>query len=330
LKHVWYASLDLLFPGRLLALKLATGVHIAFDPQEPAEVLLQHRTNANLGLVSRRAPGLAGDVAFRRFCTPALSAQRPANYQELAERARFHLRSARWERIRTPQAEVQTYVFEPDTTPAKGAILLVHGWTAEAAFMTAFAEPLRRSGYRTIAFDFPAHGRSEGRHTNLAACARAMLALAEAVGPIHGAVAHSFGGLVSLLVAEGGPPLYRGVRFERLVLLACPNRLSDVTRDFGAGLRLGPAAQRAYERHIERVGHRSVAGFSAVALLRRAGRPALLLHSRDDEDVPFAQAEQITAGAPGIELVAFEGLGHRRLLYAPPVTRATTRYLVEP
>jgi hypothetical protein len=28
--------------------------------------------------------------------------------------------------------------------------------------------------------------------------------------------------------------------------------------------------------------------------------------------------------------VAFEGLGHRRLLYAPPVTRATTRYLVEP
>ena len=260
---------------------------------------------------------------------PALSAQRPANYQELAERARFHLRSARWQRIATPQAELQAYIFEPDAASSRGTILLVHGWTAEAAFMTAFAEPLRRSGYRVIAFDFPAHGRSEGRHTNLAACARAMLGLAEATGPIQAVVAHSFGGLVALLVAEGGPPLRRAHRFERLVLLACPNRLSDVTRDFGASLKLGPASQRAYERHIERVGHRTVAGFSAVALLGRIARPALLLHSRDDEDVPFVQAEQIAAAVPGVELVAFDDLGHRRLLYAPPVTRAATKYLVE-
>ena len=286
------------------------------------------RPALDLERISRTAPGLAGDIAFRRFCTPALSAQRPANYQELAERARFHLRSARWQRIATPQAELQAYIFEPDAA-SKGTILLVHGWTAEAAFMTAFAEPLRRSGYRVIAFDFPAHGRSEGRHTNLAACARAMLGLAEATGPIQAVVAHSFGGLVALLVAEGGPPLRRAHRFERLVLLACPNRLSDVTRDFGASLKLGPASQRAYERHIERVGHRTVAGFSAVALLGRIARPALLLHSRDDEDVPFVQAEQIAAAVPGVELVAFDDLGHRRLLYAPPVTRAATKYLVE-
>jgi pimeloyl-ACP methyl ester carboxylesterase len=285
------------------------------------------RPALDLERISRTAPGLAGDTAFRRFCTPALSAQRPANYRQLADRARFHLRGARWERIRTPQAELQTYIFEPDAPP-KGTILLVHGWTAEAAFMTAFAEPLRRSGYRTVAFDFPAHGRSEDRYTNLAACARAMLSLAEAMGPIHAVIAHSFGGLVTLLVAEGGPPLYRAHRFEGLVLLACPNRLSDVTRDFGGGLKLGPAAQRAYERHIERVGHRTVADFSAVSLLKRTGQRALLLHSRDDEDVPFAQAEEIAAAVPGIELTAFEGLGHRRLLYAPPVTRAATRYVV--
>jgi pimeloyl-ACP methyl ester carboxylesterase len=289
--------------------------------------LQSFRRSPDLEPVSRTAPALAGDLAFRRFCTPALSAQRPHNYQELAERARFHLRHARWQRIKAREAELQAYVFEPDGESCGRTVLLVHGWTAEAAFMTAFAEPLRRSGYRVIAFDFPAHGRSEGRHTNLAACARAMLALAEAMGPIYAVVAHSFGGLVSLLVAEGGPPLYRAAAFERLVLLACPNRLSDATADFGAGLRLTPAAQRAYERHIERVGHRCVSGFSAVALLRHIGRPALLIHSRDDEDVPFVQAEQIAAAVPGIELLAFEGLGHRKLLYAPPVTRAATRYI---
>jgi len=290
--------------------------------------LLAHLGQADLERLSRRAPAFAGDVAFRRFCTPLLSAQRPANYEELADRARFHLRGARSERIATPQAELQAYIFEPDAAPSKGSVLLVHGWTAEAAFMTAFAEPLRRSGYRVVAFDFPAHGRSDGSYTNLAACARAMLGLADAAGPFCAFVAHSFGGLVALLVAEGGPPLYRAHRFDRLVLLACPNRLSDVTRNFGASLKLAPAAQRAYERHIERVGHRTVAGFSAVNLLRKIGQPALILHSRDDEDVPFAQAEQIAAAVPGVELMAFEGLGHRRLLYAPPVTRAVTRYLI--
>jgi len=252
---------------------------------------------------------------------PELSQYRSPDHKILTERARFHLRNASWERVPTPVGEVQAYVFDPDAE-CRGTVLLAHGWTSEASFMTAFIEPLRRSGLRVIAFDFPAHGLSPGRRTNLAECAQALYGVCRHYGRIYAVVAHSFGGFVSLLVAEGGPPMPRVTPIERFVLLACPNRLSDVTRDFGVRLGLAPQSQRAYERHLERVGHRPVATFSATALLGKLEAPALVIHGRDDCDVPYRNAEEIAAACPSARLMPFEGLDHRTLLFAPPVFRA--------
>jgi pimeloyl-ACP methyl ester carboxylesterase len=271
-------------------------------------------------------PSLAGDVAFRIFCTPELSQHRSSDHDELTARARFHLRHARWQKIATPAGEVQTYLFEPDGK-AHGTVVLVHGWTSEAAFMTAFMEPLRRSGLRVVAFDFPAHGLSPGRRTNLADCARALLAVCDHFGPIDAVVAHSFGGFVSLLVAEGGPPLGHAHPIGRFVLISCPNKLSEVTRNFGRALKLGPAAQRAYERHLERVGHRPVATFSSAELLRSTDAPVLILHGREDDEVTFRNAEDIAAAHTTARLIGFDGLGHRNVLFAPPVFRAVMNEL---
>jgi pimeloyl-ACP methyl ester carboxylesterase len=268
-------------------------------------------------------------MAFRIFCTPELSHHRTHDHHLLTARARFHLRHARWERVDTPAGEVCAYVFEPDEAP-RGTVLMVHGWTSEAAFMTAFIEPLRRSGLRVVAFDFPAHGHSPGRRTNLAECARAMLGVAEHYGPVEAAVAHSFGGFVSLLVAEGGPPMPRAHAIGRFVLLSCPNRLGDVTRNFADQLGLGTRAQRVYEHHLERVGRRPIASFSAVELLRRVAAPALVIHGRDDREVPFRNAEEIAAGCSTARLLPFDGLGHRTILYAPPVFRAVLNELTAP
>src|SRR5689334_5468139 len=89
---------------------------------------------------SRELAGLpaaiAGDKAFRIFCTPELSQHRSDDHDKLIQRARFHLRHARWERVDTLAGPVQTYVYDPDGR-RRGTVLLVHGWTSEAAFMTA-------------------------------------------------------------------------------------------------------------------------------------------------------------------------------------------------
>jgi len=296
------------------------------DRQEKRSLALRCPHPRAATVLDTLPPALAGDVAFRIFCTPELSQHRSYDHDELTSRARFHLRHAKWQRLATPAGDVQTYTFEPDCKP-RGTVMLVHGWTSEAAFMTAFMEPLRRSGYRVVAFDFPAHGLSPGRRTNLADCARSMLAVCDHLGQIDAVVAHSFGGFVSLLVAEGGPPMEHAHQIGRFVLISCPNKLSEVALNFGRTLKLGPAAQRAYEHHLERVGHRPVATFSASELLRGTDAPVLVIHGREDDEVSFRNAEDIAAARPSARLLGFDGLGHRNVLFAPPVFRAVMHEL---
>jgi len=274
-------------------------------------------------------PAEAGDQAFDLFCTPRLSSRRSPDHALLAERARFHLRHAEWVRLKTTEGDVQAYVFDDGDGAPRGSVLIAHGWTSEASFMAVFAEQLRRSGFRVVAFDQPAHGRSGKDRASLIDCSRALLQVAEALGPIRFAVAHSMGGLALLLVGEGRAPMARAYPFERYVLVSVPNAFSAITQEFVAETHLVPAAARAYERRIERIAHRDIASFTTASLLAATGRPALVLHARDDAEVGFFHAEEIVATCPKAELKAFDGLGHRNILFAPPVIRAAISYLSE-
>ena len=271
---------------------------------------------------------LAGDLAYRRFCTPKLSSHRSADHDVLTERARFHLRKAEWIGLETTEGRVQAYVFMPERPSSSlRSVLIAHGWTSESSFMAVFAEQLRRAGLRVVAFDQPAHGKSERERASLIDCARAALTVAEKLGPFHSVVSHSMGGLASLLVGEGRKPIARHHPFERYVLVSSPNRFSVVTRNFSDEIGLSDAAHAAFERHLERIAHRRIEDFSAANLLNATGAKALLLHARDDHEVAFSCAEEIVAACPRAELLAFDGLGHRNILYAPPAIRAAVAYL---
>jgi pimeloyl-ACP methyl ester carboxylesterase len=274
-------------------------------------------------------PDSWGELAFHQFCTPRLSSYRSADHEQLAERARFHLRHATPLRVATSEGDIQAYVFEPEDGMANGAsVLLVHGWTGEASFMTAFAEHFRKRGLRAVLFDLPAHGKSAGERTSLIACAHVVRQIADTLGPIHYVVGHSLGGMAALLTGGGGPPMPRACPFLDYVLVAVPNRFSQVTRKFGEELALSHAAQRTYEQRLERIAHRRIEDFTGVNLLAATGRPALLLHARDDADVEFSNAEEIAASCRAAKLQACDGLGHRKILYAPPVVRSAAGYLL--
>lgn len=272
-------------------------------------------------------PGLAGLLAFRAFCTPAQSRQRRPDHDALVERARFHLRLAKPVTIATRSGDVAVHVVDPEAGDVRASVLVVHGWTSEASFMMAIAEYLRRRGYRVVLPDLPAHGLSPGVRTSLIDCAHVVREVSEALGPMVCAVAHSMGGLAVLLAGGGGRPMPRAYPFGGYVLIAVPNRFQDVTRRFGSEQGLSPAAQLDFERRLERIAERRIETFTGVELLSEAGRPALLLHSQDDEEVAFADAEAIAAACPDVTLEAHEGLGHRKILYAPPVVRAIGRYV---
>ena len=275
-----------------------------------------------------RFPGLRGAIAYRKFCTPHLSKHRSSDHDLLVERARFHLRNASPLRVATSQGDLQAYVFEPANAASDATVLMVHGWTGEASFMSAFAEHFRRRGFRAVLFDCPAHGKSTGKRTSLIGYAHAVREVAKALGPIDFVVAHSLGGLAALLAGGGGPPMPYPYPFMAFVLVAMPNQFSDVTRKFGDEQGLSPAAQRVYEHRLERLAHRKIADFTGANLLTATSRPALLLHSGDDAEVSIDTAEQVAQSCRFAELQTFDDLGHRKILYAPPVIRAAATYLI--
>src|SRR5262249_13444288 len=160
-------------------------------------------------------------------------------------------------RLATSVGHVQTYIFEPPIrSPA--SVLLVHGWTGEAAFMGVFADYMRRRGYRTVLHDLPAHGQSERRRTTLMDVAHAVREVAAALGPARFVVGHSVGGLAAVVAGEGRPPMPGPYVFEAYVLIAIPDRFADVTRRYGQERGLTPTGLRAFERRLERPAHRKI------------------------------------------------------------------------
>jgi pimeloyl-ACP methyl ester carboxylesterase len=271
----------------------------------------------------------SGVEAFARFCTPATSMYRSPDTDVLVARARTQLAGASPVRLSTDQGDLQAYIFEAEGTWNGGSVLLVHGWTSEASFMTAHARNLRRLGFRVVLFDFPAHGLSAGASASLIDCAHSVREVAERLGPIDYVLAHSLGGMAALLAAGGRTPMPRRLSFRAFALVSMPNDFATITRNFGAYENLSPRVQREFEQQLEAIAHRKVADFTGVNLLKEYGRPrALLMHARDDADVAFAQAEAIAGAHVGAELLAFEDLGHRKILYAPPAVRAAGQFLV--
>ena len=193
--------------------------------------------------------------------------------------------------------------------------------------MSAFGDYLRRRGFRAVLLDLPAHGASSGYHTTLIDCAHAVRAAAERIGDVRFVVGHSIGGLAALVAGEGRHPMPRACPFDAYVLVSMPDRFRDVTTRFGRERRLSRPAQRGFERRLERLAGRRIADFNGSAMLRSVARPSLILHARDDEQVPFADAEALAAASPAAHLEPMEGLGHRLILYAPPAVRAAARFL---
>ena len=276
--------------------------------------------------LSRRAPARAGDLAYKLFCTPRLSERRSADHEALASRARYHLRNSEIHHVTIPNnGTVRIYIFQPEIDRPIATVLVVHGWTSEASFMTAIAEPLRRSGFRIALFDCPAHGQSTGRQTSLIDCARATLSVAQFIqerfGYIRSVIAHSMGSLASLLAAKGGAPLPGAANFPHFVLISSPNKFSEVTRDFAQRIGLSSRAQHIYEHHLERIAHRHLSNFTATTFLLNLDARALLIHAHDDTEIPIHNAFEIAKTCPNANLVTFDHLGHRNILYAPPVIR---------
>jgi len=202
-------------------------------------------------------------------------------------------------------------------------VLLVHGWSGGSGDLAAFIAPLRDAGRRVVAIDLPAHGRSPGRRLTLPGAVAAVETALRREPSIEAVIAHSFGVAATVLAAGRGAPL------PRAVLISGPVSMEPFLQRFEQVLGLGPAVRAAMRARIRQVlDARGLETMELSAVAPRLAGRALIVHDRGDREVPFLSAQAIHRAWPGSELLATDGLGHRKLLADPAVLERAVRFAV--
>jgi pimeloyl-ACP methyl ester carboxylesterase len=256
-------------------------------------------------------PGAMGRFAARLFTRPRRHTP-PVFEQEIALSA---------EKLQIDFAGMPLHAWSWGQGPV---ILLVHGWEGRGAQLARFMGPLVNDGYRVVALDGPAHGASPGKYVEVSTMANALLAVEAALGPLHGVIAHSFGG-ASTIVA-----LTRGLRAGRVVIIGAPDALMSVIGRFKQVLGLSGAAEEAFlEAFGQQLGARPET-FDVAKMSATLPAQALIVHDRGDTEVGFNEGYRVHQGWPGSVMLATEGLGHRRILKTQSVIEAAHRFLTAP
>ena len=202
-------------------------------------------------------------------------------------------------------------------------VVLVHGWNGTSGDLSAFIGPLRDTGRRVVAIDLPAHGRSSGRFSDLTEAADAVEAVLRREPGIEAVIAHSFGVPATVLAAARGAPL------PRVVLISGPIAVEPYLQQFVQVLGLSPATRAAIQRRLRTLLLRTrLPSVELNTLAPRLATRGLIIHDRNDREVPFLSAQALHRAWAGSELLGTEGLGHRKLLADAAVVDRAVKFAV--
>lgn len=261
------------------------------------------------------SPSLAGRLAHWLFTRPFQPAKLTAAEKRLEKRAEEMLKSAEDFSFDFDGKRIAAYRFS-GKAPNSKRILLIHGWMSGARYMLAIAKELHQMGHEVICFDLPAHGLSDGKRTNIVECAKATHELLQQTGPADWIIAHSFGGAVTAYMLERLMPIQL-IPQGQVILLASPNQLSVVTRNFTQAFGFNAAAQKAYEKRLQKSIGATLDQMDGNIMYRGLDADMHILHCRDDDEVPFEQGLRFTELGSHVTMTELSGLGHRKILYHP-------------
>jgi pimeloyl-ACP methyl ester carboxylesterase len=202
-------------------------------------------------------------------------------------------------------------------------VLAAHGWRGRPTQFRRIAEAMVPAGLRLVALDAPGHGLSRGRRATPRLVADALQEAAAALGEVHALIGHSLGGAAAAIALEFG------LAARRLVLLGAPSRPSRMIAGFADRIGLPPRARAALDRRFDAHAGRPVAQLDVVSLALPADVAALIVHDRDDDVIPVAEAQLLAAAWPAAQCLYTAGLGHRDLLADPAVVGRVARFLAE-
>lgn len=262
-------------------------------------------------LLNAVSPFAATRFAARLFLTPFR--------YKLPQREREMNQNSRQERVQVPSINREIVVYHYGDSPKK--ILLIHGWSGRGTQLGIMAKAFKEQGYGIVSFDAPGHGKAPGKISMMPFFSEAALYLEKQHGPFDFVIGHSLGGMASLKAVKDG------LDIQKLVIIGTANSISHITLDFTRNLNLDPKIAQRMMRYLEKKFKQDLEDYSGAISANAVKIPTLVIHDKDDVDVPVQSAYEIAESLENAELHITENLGHRRILGNPDVIGKISKFL---
>ena len=187
-------------------------------------------------------------------------------------------------------------------------VLLVHGWSGRGTQLFKIADELVQNGYSTISFDAPAHGKSEGKTTIMSEFIASILEIEKQYGPFEIAIGHSLGGMSVLNAIKDG------LKVKKAIIIGSGDIVHDILQEFVSKLGLKTEISDRLRDHFENQYQLKMDDFSAYRAAQKIEIPVLVIHDKDDPEVPVKAGIHIHKNLQNGNLFLTEGLGHRKIL----------------
>jgi len=276
-----------------------------------AQKIAVNYLRAKLNIVALVSRKKAAAMAFEIFCTPFRKSRKKkpavfANAEKLQLKIKgINIQGHRW------------------NFPQDKKCLIVHGFESTSFNFDRYVNPLIRKGYEVLAFDAPAHGRSDGKQITLPLYVATIQKINDKLGPIHSYMAHSFGGLALTHFLETMP-----TEEVKLVLIAPATETTTAIDSFFKYLHLDKEIRQYFDALIVKKGGRQPSEYSIRRAMEHIHAKVLWVHDEDDEMTPLSDALKIKAdNHKNIEFMITKGYGHRRIYRENSVVKRILEFL---
>ncbi len=228
----------------------------------------------------------------------------------------------------------------PSDTTTYPLVLILHGFNAnkEMPLLTELADQLRARGVATLLFDFNGHGQSEGEFVDMTIPnewedARRVYQYARQLPQVSSIAlaGHSQGAVVAAMLAgELGAE-----KIKALALLSpAPELKEDVAKGNLFGVTFDPKNPPAFITLANglRVGRAYLKTTQQIPVYEQAAKytgPVLVLHSQDDQLVPYRYGKQMSAAFAQAHLETLRGFDHNFTQDTPAADSIVTKFLVK-
>lgn len=199
-------------------------------------------------------------------------------------------------------------------------VLLSHGWGTRGIHLHRFVEPLTAAGFQVVAYDNPAHGESEGRHTSAVEFQKAFDAVRARYPHAAAMVGHSMGGVAALRHAAATP--------LPVVLISPMYRLREGLTEWAVSAGLAAHVFHGLVRRIEVELELALDPISPHRLAPGMRAPVMILHDHHDGATSIQEIRQLAAALPASQLVETHGLGHNGILRTPALIDRAVGFIV--